>query len=93
MAKRPVPTSKKLVWRISERAPLGELVDSSAPPPDAPIDTPLPEASQAGGWIVSSFELLNGIDVSDGPDTVTDDLFDALFPDSGRPPPSGDQPP
>ena len=79
---------KRMIWRISESAPLGEFVDPSAPLP-APARADLPEASFSGGWIVSSFELLHGADVSDGPDTVPDDLFDELFP----PPPPAPKPP
>lgn len=75
--RKPTGPAKKLVWRISESAPLGEFVDPSAPPP-APARRDLPEAS-SGGWIVSSFELLHGADVSEGPDTVPDQLFDELF--------------
>ncbi len=81
MAQRKPPPGppKRLIWRISESAPLGEFVDPSAPPPaSAPSD--LPEASFSGGWIVSSFELLHGADVSEGTDTVPDELFDELFP-------------
>jgi hypothetical protein len=75
-------------WRVSERATGGEWIDSSAPPPAplrrapprAPI-TGLPEVS-SGGWLVSSFDLLNGTDVvDDGPGTVPAELFDELFPD------------
>lgn len=70
--------AKKLVWRISDAAPMGEWVDPSAgvtvPAPRAE----LPEVS-SGGWIVSSFDLLNGADVDDGPNTVPDELFDELF--------------
>jgi hypothetical protein len=77
--KSPVPP-KKLVWRISERAPKGEWVDPTvtaagvAGPTDA-----LPEVS-SGGWVVSSFDLLNGTDVSEcEDDTLPGDLFDELF--------------
>jgi len=76
---------KKLVWRISERAPKGEWVDPTvaaagvAGPTDA-----LPEVS-SGGWVMSSFDLLNGTDVSEcEDDTLPGDLFDALF----TPPPN-----
>ena len=73
------PPQKKLVWRISEAAPLGEFVDPNAPR-TAPERRDLPEVSSGGGWVVSSFELLHGADVSEGPDTVPADLFDELFP-------------
>ena len=86
--RKPTGPAKRLVWRISEAAPLGEFVDPTEPPP-APARRDLPEASSSGGWIVSSFELLHGADVSEGPDTVPDELFDELFapPKPARKPP------
>lgn len=78
----PPPAAKKLVWRITEAAPLGEFVDPRASP--APR-ADLPEASSSGGWIVSSFELLHGADVSEDPQTVPGDLFDELFPPAKPP--------
>ena len=74
-------------WRPSQHAPGGEWVDSSAPTQDvlrrAPARkaiTELPEVS-TGGWLVSSFDLLSGMDVvDDGMDSVPADIFDELFP-------------
>jgi hypothetical protein len=74
-------TSKRLVWRISDRAPLGEWVNPTLTG-EAP-EKGLPEVS-SGRWVRSSFDLLNGVDIDDSPNTVPDDLFDELFP----PPPS-----
>jgi len=87
--RKPTGPAKRLVWRISEAAPLGEFVDPNAPLP-APAHRELPEASSSGGWIVSSFELLHGADVSEGPETVPDELFDELFapPKTARKPPN-----
>lgn len=79
--KPPAPPPKKMVWRISQAAPLGEFVDPNAPPPPQERRD-LPEVSSGGGWAMSSFELLHGADVNDGPDTVPDDLFDELFSSS-----------
>lgn len=78
MNRRKPPASKKrLVWRITELAPQGGWVD-----PDATIaphaEGDLPEVS-CGGWIVSSFDLLSGTEVSENPETVPDALFDELF--------------
>jgi len=74
-------TPKRLIWRISEAAPLGEFVDPDLPAPASKKARP---EGAPGGWIVSSFELLHGADISEGPDTVPDELFDELFP----PPPN-----
>ncbi|HEY9239357.1 MAG TPA: hypothetical protein VIP10_11010 [Burkholderiaceae bacterium] len=96
--RKPAPTAKRMIWRITEAAPLGEYVDANevaaaraataraatsaaVPPP------PLPEATvSSGGWVVSSFELLHGADVTEGYDTVPGDLFDSFFAPS--PPPA-----
>ena len=68
----------KKVWRISESAPMGEWVNKSAP--IAPkLSKDLPEASFDDNWVTSSHDLLDGTDVTEGPDTLPDDLFDELF--------------
>ena len=76
--KAPQPHGKR-VWRISERAPMGEWVDLArnveyVPPPE------LPEVS-SGGWVVSSFDLLHGTDIIENgeADTVPAELLDQLF--------------
>jgi hypothetical protein len=77
MSRKGPSKSNRLVWRISDRAPLGEWVD-----PTQVVEPPkknLPEVS-SGNFVRSSFDLLNGIDMDDGPNTVPDDLFDELFP-------------
>lgn len=81
------PKTKRLVWRMTDNSPLGEWVDPNAKPePTAPKE--LPEVS-SGGWIVSSFDLLNGIEMNDGANTVPDELFDELFaPESPKTKPS-----
>jgi len=83
---RPKPQSKtkRLVWRMTENSPQGEWVDPDKPPP-RPLKKELPEVT-SGGWVVSSFDLLNGVDINDAPNTVPDELFDELFP---SPPPKG----
>jgi hypothetical protein len=83
---KPPDKSRRLVWRISDHAPLGEWVDPArqAEPPKED----LPEVS-SGRWVRSSFDLLNGIEMDDSPNTVPDDLFDELFPsqdDTAKPP-------
>jgi hypothetical protein len=76
--KAPQPLRKR-VWRISERAPMGEWVDPAKdaqclPPPE------LPEVS-SGSRVDSSFDLLNGTDVIEdtNADTIPADLLDELF--------------
>jgi hypothetical protein len=85
--KPPIPP-KKLIWRITEAAPLGEFVDPNVVAPPTPKVRP---EGAPGGWVVSSFELLHGTDISESPETVPDDLFDELFPpvaDPSKPPAS-----
>jgi hypothetical protein len=67
----------KKVWRISESAPMGEWVNEAAPAALKPSKD-LPEVS-SGPWVRSSYDLLDGADVTEGPDTLPDDLFDELF--------------
>jgi hypothetical protein len=76
----------KRVWRISASAPMGEWVDNPAlkAPKPAPVPVPpksadpLPEVSY-GSWVTSSYDLLDGTDVTEDPDTVPGELFDELF--------------
>jgi hypothetical protein len=70
-------TPVKKVWRISESAPMGEWVNKSAPiAPKSSKD--LPEVS-SGTWVKSSYDLLDGIDVTEDPDALPPELFDELF--------------
>ena len=79
--KQQLPPVRKMVWRITEAAPLGEFVDPRATPATPPQES-LPEGRvSTGGWVVSSFELLHGADVTEGYDTVPGDLLDQLFPE------------
>ena len=82
--RQPPAPKKRLVWRITELSPQGEWVDPDATAvPHAKGD--LPEVS-SGGWIVSSFDLLSGTEISENPETVPDALFDELFRPKGDTP-------
>ena len=86
--RKPAPTPKRRVWRISESAPLGEYVDPDAPSREAreARAQTLAEVAVTTGWAVSSYELRHGADITEGPDTVPADLFDELFaPDPEAP--------
>ena len=67
----------KLVWRISERAPMGEWVKPSAQLKANPAEG-IPQNSH-GTWVTSSYELLDGADVIEDPSTIPGDLLDDLF--------------
>ena len=68
----------KKVWRISESAPMGEWVNEVAPATPKPSKD-LPEVS-SGTWVKSSYDLLDGTDVTEDPDALTAELFDELCP-------------
>ena len=67
----------KMVWRISERAPMGEWVKPSAHVNAKPAEG-MPEVSY-GTWVTSSYDLLDGADVIEDPGTIPGDLLDELF--------------
>lgn len=71
------PPRKRLVWRISERAPKGEWVDPGAVN-DASPTSQLPEVT-SGGYVMSSFDLLSGTDIDEDDTTIPGELFDELF--------------
>jgi hypothetical protein len=72
-----LPAPVKRVWRISASAPMGEWVNEAAPVVPKP-NKDLLEVSQVP-WVRSSYDLLDGADVTEGPDTLPDHLFDELF--------------
>lgn len=72
------------VWRITPDHPHGTVIDADAAASASPTGTttPAPERSAAppdGSWRASSYDLLNGVEVTDESDTIPDDLFDELF--------------
>jgi hypothetical protein len=76
------PAQRRLVWRITPEAPMGEWVDPSLPPPPRkPV-----ERDHTSGFMTSSMDLLGGADVDSSADTVPDHLFDELFPRQDLPP-------
>ena len=75
---KPKPTvPAKRVWRISASAPQGEWVDKVEPVIHR-ADADLPEVSY-GTWVTSSYDLLDGTEVTEDPDTIPGELFDELF--------------
>ena len=86
---RPKPRAPvKRVWRISKSAPQGEWVQKSAPPVNPKPSNELPEVSY-GSWVTSSYDLLDGTEVIEDPDTLPGELFDELFAppaDAGKKP-------
>lgn len=75
MAKVTMREGRRLVWRVTAATPLGEYVDPDAlpVPPPPRVDRPDP------GWLLSSFELADGLDLKDVSDSIPGELFDKLF--------------
>ena len=70
------------MWRMTTDAPRGEFVDFDPTVP-APVvkDVPLKVIDPAPvvSWRASSYDLLNGLDVTDHTDSIPGELFDRLF--------------
>ena len=66
---------KRRVWRVTQSAPHGEYVDPDAPP----VVVTQPLEPPGLGWLVSSFELTHGLEVTDETDTLPGELFEELF--------------
>lgn len=76
-------TAAKKVWRVSASNPLGAWVETHPAPkvePVKPQATSSLPADEGGHWLMSSFDLRYGADVSEDSTTVPGDLFDELFP-------------
>jgi hypothetical protein len=76
MAKRVAGGERhRLVWRVSAATPQGEYVD-----PDAVVVRPVVRFDRPEpGWLQSSFELLNGLEITEEPGTMPPDVFDKWF--------------
>ena len=75
---RPKPkTPPRRVWRITASAPKGEWVDVVDPGRPRP-SADLPEVSY-GTWVTSSYDLLDGADVTEVTDTLPGGVFDEFF--------------
>jgi hypothetical protein len=78
------PKVAKVVWRISDAAPLGEYVhvdmlrDEPPAVPAADSAEGLPRGER--GWHHSSHDLVHGVEVHEEPlDTLSDDMLAELF--------------
>lgn len=77
---KPAPV-KKIIWRMSGNAPLGEyLSGAGANSPAATADSGDLILSSQSSWRLSSVELLDGLHVSEQPlDTLPGELLDEFF--------------
>ena len=82
--RRKAVSGVRRVWRMTPEAPLGEMVDfdPTVPEPGArhlEATAVVLEPAQVVNWRASSYDLLNGLDVTDQTDSIPGELFDALF--------------
>lgn len=80
--KKPPPHVVKLVWRITDEAPMGEYVDANAPRKASDLNA---AEGRSPGWTDSSFDLLHGADVTHDPEDLPPDLLHELFRDDDGP--------
>jgi hypothetical protein len=76
------PPAPRRVWRITPDAPSGKYVDVDNVAKSTPTPPPVrPEPADPTdiGWIQSSFDLSDGLDVLEDDDTVPAPLMDELF--------------
>jgi hypothetical protein len=69
--------AQRRLWRMTPEAPLGEYVDA-----DEKSERPLPPAPDElleSSWVRSSWDLLNGLEVTEsGPGDLIESYFDVL---------------
>jgi hypothetical protein len=75
--RKPAAAANKF-WRITKSTPNAERVRKATPDMYKPSKN-LPEVSY-GTWVTSSYDLADGADVTEIPDTLPAELFDELFP-------------
>ena len=67
---------------------MGEWVTQRAPVTDKPPDKDLPDVSY-GNWGRSSYDLLDGTEIIEDPDTLPGELLDEWFPSKPDVPKAG----
>ena len=75
MRKPDKPERARRVWRMTPEAPLGEFVDADEKPAK-PAAQPGPDELQPSSYVRSSWDLLNGLEVTE---SAAGDLHDELF--------------
>jgi hypothetical protein len=76
-ARLPSIDKPNVVWRISERAPMGEWVNKGVRSPQPSSSDPSRDVHDS--WATSSFDLLGGSEVIESTGTEPADFFDQLF--------------
>lgn len=76
MVKRNKPDAPRRVWRITAETPLGVYVDPALEP-ERPAALPIVDEAREANWLRSSWDLLNGLEVSESGPGDFDELFRA----------------
>ena len=75
MKKSEKPERQRRVWRMTPESPLGEFVDADEKPAKSTVQ-PGPDELQPSSYVRSSWDLLNGLEVTE---SAAADLHEALF--------------
>ena len=75
MRKSDKPERQRRVWRMTPESPLGEFVDADEKPAK-PTAQPGPDELQPSSYVRSSWDLLNGLEVTE---SAAGDLHEELF--------------
>ena len=77
MRKSDKPERQRRVWRMTAESPLGEFVDADEKPAK-PTAQPGPDELQPSSYVRSSWDLLNGLEVTESAPGDLDGMFDEL---------------
>ena len=85
MRKSEKPERQRRVWRMTAESPLGEFVDADDKPAK-PTAQPGPDELQPSSYVRSSWDLLNGLEVTESSPSDLEALFDELPQRAATPP-------
>jgi hypothetical protein len=77
MRKPEKPERQRRVWRMTPDSPLGEFVDADDKPVK-PTVQPGPDEAQPSSYVRSSWDLLNGLEVTESSPGDLEGFFDEL---------------
>ena len=90
MRKSEKPDRQRRVWRMTPESPLGEFVDADDKPAK-PSAQPGPDELQPSSYVRSSWDLLNGLEVTESSPGELEGFFDEL-PRAAAPSPARERP-
>ena len=77
MRKSDKPERQRRLWRMTPESPLGEFVDADDKPAK-PTAQPGPDELQPSSYVRSSWDLLNGLEVTESSPGELEGFFEAL---------------